>query len=142
MSEGEDWKDTRLVAKPDEPFNVGLSRMGSGDVANLACVGGALGLDSGGVEAWNADGSLALTGEQFRDGLLGILVLDSGSGHAPFELCLSRAAVKDLRVLLARLEAAMDDNASALVRDADEGRVVQSARPAFLPDDVDPGRTH
>ena len=142
MSKGEDWKDVRLVAKPDEPFRVGLSRMGSGNVGSLSCVGGTLGFDSGGAEVWNEDGSLAVTGEQFRAGLLGILVLDSGSGHAPFELCLSLSAIKDLRELLARLAEAMEDNASTLSREVDEGRMVQSERPEFLPDDVDPGRTH
>ena len=142
MSESTDWKDVRLVAAPDEPFKVWLSRMGSGDMMNLMCVGGALGFDGSGGEAWNDDGSLAVTGEQFRAGLLGILVLDSGTGHAHFEICMTRAAVKDLRALLARLEEAMDENASALSRDVDEGNVERADRPEFLPDDVHPGRTH
>lgn len=142
MSEGEDWKDVRLVAKPDEPFNVGLSRMGGVDVVTLACAGAMLGFASEGVEVWNEDGTLALTPEQFRAGLLGILVLDAETGHAPFELCLSMSGVKQLRALLARLEAAMADEGGAVSREIAEGNVERVERTEFLPDDVDPGRTH
>ena len=139
MSEGEDWKAV-LVAEPDEPFGVGLSRMGEGDVGTLACVGATLGFDSGGAEVWNEDGTLALTPEQFRAGQIGILVLDPGTGHAPFEVCLSLSAVQSLRVLLERLEGAMADG--AVSREIAAGNVERSERPEFLPDDVDPGRTH
>ena len=141
MSEGEDWKG-RLVAKPDEPFGVGLSRMGEGAVGTLACVGATLGFASEGVEVWNEDGTLALTPDQFREGQLGILVLDPGTGHAPFELCLSLSGVKQLRVLLARLEAAMADKGGAVSREIAKGNAERSEWPEFLPDDVDPGRTH
>ena len=83
-----------------------------------------------------------MSGEQLRAGLLGVLVLETGTGHAPFELCLSRAAIQELRVLLARLEEAIDDNSGAIVREVDEGSTSRVPAPEFLPDDVDPGRTH
>ena len=50
MREDKDWKGPLLVAKPDKPFDVGLSRVGSTDVASLSCVGAGLGFDSGGAE--------------------------------------------------------------------------------------------
>lgn len=140
-NEGFDW-NVRLVAKPDGPFGVGLSRMGSNDVVTLSCVGATLGVDSGSGKLWNEDGTLALTAEQFRAGQLGILALDPGTGHAPFELCLSMSGVKELRVLLARLEEAMTKEAVRVAADIAAGRVEQAARPEFLPDGVDPGRRH
>lgn len=140
MSESEDWKE-RLVARPDGPFEVGLSRLGSGEVAGLACVGAALGVASGG-RVWNEDGTLAITADEFRAGQLGILVLDPETGHAPFELCLSAAGVKALRVLLARLDEAMEAKVDRMVADVAAGRVEPAAPPEFLPDEVDPGRTH
>ena len=139
--EGRDWKAV-LVAKPDEPFGVGLSRMGNSEVGTLACVGATLGFDSRGAEVWNEDGTSALTPEQFRAGQLGILVLDPGTGHAPFELCLSVSGVQSLRVLLGRLEEAMADRDGTVSREISRGNLERSERPEFLPDDVDPGRTH
>ena len=141
VSEGDDWRG-RLVAKPNEPFGVGLSRMGSNDVGTLACVGATLGLESESGEVWNEDGTLALTVEQFRAGQIGILVLDPGTGHAPFELCLSGAGIKGLRVLLERLEKAMAEEGDRMAAGIAEGRAKQAPAPEFLPDEVDPGRRH
>ena len=111
VSEGDDWKG-RLVVKPDEPFVVGLSRMGSSDMEKMSCAGACLAfrlIDSEGADVWNEEDD-TLTAERLRASLLGILVLDPGSDRAPFEVCLSMSGVKELRALLARLEAAMKSN--------------------------------
>ena len=112
--------------KPDKPFGMAISQLGSQQMVPTTCLGAGLGFVAADGPVFADDGRSLLTGQQLRDGVFGMLYLDGG-GQAPLQLCLRPEDVEGLKALLVQLEDVL-----ATVRD-DAEESARTAQPMHRP---------